>query len=293
MPEQAIVERNTTIRKNRRLPTTGEALVKLGEQVNEDTVIARGRVRNPEITEINVAEKLGVDAYNLSGYMLKKTGDAVAREEVIALRRTFFGKSTKVCRSPLDGTIEGLSTSFGTALVRGNPIPVEVRAFIPGRVTEMFAGEGAAVECMGAVVRGAIGIGGETHGRIEAAVESPDDALTGASLDATHKGKIVIGGAVATLDALRKAAQVGVSAIVVGGVDEKDLTELLGYELGFGVTGHERVGYTLIVTEGFGSNPMNEEIFRLLKENAGEHACVDGTTQIRTRMHRPEIIIPL
>jgi hypothetical protein len=290
--QEPTIERDAIIRKHRRLPAPGEVLVKKGEEVKEDTVIAHGHVRNPEITEIRVAEKLGVDAYNLGGYMLKKMGDAVAKDEVIALRRTFFGNSTKVCRSPLDGTIEALSTSHGTALIRGNPIPVAVKAHIPGRVTEIFPREGASIECIGAIARGAFGIGGETHGRIEAAVEAPNETLTGASLDTTHKGKVVLGGAIATLDALRKAAQAGVSAIIIGGVDEKDLTEFLGYELGFGVTGQEHVGFTLIVTEGFGANPMNEETFRLLKENAGEHACVDGTTQIRTRMQRPEIIIP-
>jgi len=291
--QEPTIERDAVIRKHRRLPAPGEVLVKKGEEVKEDTVIARGHVRNPEITELRVAEKLGVDPFNLSGYMLKKTGDAVARDEVIALRRTFFGKSTKVCRSPLEGTIEALSTSYGTALVRGNPIPVEINAHIPGRVAEIFPREGASIECTGAIARGAFGIGGETRGRIDAAVDAPNETLTSASIDATHKGKVVLGGAAATLDALRKAVQVGVSAIVVGGIDEKDLTELLGYEFGFGVTGHEQVGYTLIITEGFGSNPMNEETFRLLKENVGEHACVDGTTQIRTRMQRPEIIIPL
>jgi len=291
--QEPTIERDAVIRKHRRLPAPGEVLVKKGEEVKEDTVIARGHVRNPEITELRVAEKLGVDPFNLSGYMLKKTGDAVARDEVIALRRTFFGKSTKVCRSPLEGTIEALSTSYGTALVRGNPIPVEINAHIPGRVAEIFPREGASIECTGTIARGAFGIGGETRGRIDAAVDAPNETLTSASIDATHKGKVVLGGAAATLDALRKAVQVGVSAIVVGGIDEKDLTELLGYEFGFGVTGHEQVGYTLIITEGFGSNPMNEETFRLLKENVGEHACVDGTTQIRTRMQRPEIIIPL
>jgi len=47
------------------------------------------------------------------------------------------------------------------------------------------------------------------------------------------------------------------------------------------------------LTEGFGPSPMNEEIFDLLRSFQGKLACVDGTTQIRARMLRPEIIIPL
>jgi hypothetical protein len=286
------IERGITIQKPRRLPAVGEVLVKLGDAVKEDTIVARGRVRNPEIVEVRVDQKLGVDPYNLRGYMLKKEGDAVKKDEVIALRRSFFGKSTKVCRSPLDGAIEAFSESSGKILIRGDPIPVEVKAHIPGKVTELFPGEGAVVECKGSIARGVIGVGGETHGLLEVLADSPDEVLTNGSIDKTHSGKVVVGGALATLEALQKAASVGAAAVIVGGVDEKDLTEFLGYELGFGVTGQERIGFTLIVTGGFGANPMNKDVLTLFKEHVGDLTCVDGTTQIRTRMLRPEVIIP-
>ena len=101
-----------------------------------------------------------------------------------------------------------------------------------------------------------------------------------------------MGGATATLEALMKAASAGAAAVVVGGIDEKDLTGLLGHELDLGVTGHERIGFTLVVTSGFGVIPMDTEAFQLFKEHVGRLACVDGTTQIRTRMLRPEVILP-
>jgi hypothetical protein len=292
MPRYTAVENNIIIRKTRRLPTVGDVLVKLCEIVREDTIIARGRVRNPELVEVRVDQRIGVDPYNLSGYMLKAEGNAVKKDEVIAIRRSFFGKSTRVCRSPIDGTIEIFSKSSGKVLIRGEPLPIEVKAHIPGKVTELLPGEGVVLECKGSIARGVIGLGGETHGFIESLVDAPDEALTNGLIDKTHAGKIIVGGSFATLEALRKAVSVGAAAVVVGGVDEKDLTELLGYELGFGVTGQEKIGLNLIVTEGFGANPMNSEAFQLFKEHRGRLACVDGTTQIRTRMLRPEVIIP-
>jgi len=293
MPKLAATEKETIVRKTRRLPAPGEVLVKLDDIVKDDTLIARGHVRNPEIIEVRIDQKLGVDPYNLRGYMLKKEGDNVKKDEVIALRRSFFGSSTKVCRSPLDGIIEAFSKSSGKALIRGDPLPIEVKAHIPGKVTEIFPLEGAAVECKGSIIRGAIGIGGETYGPIEVLVDRPEEVLTDGLLTKTHSGMVVVGGAIATLEALKKAASMGVKAVIVGGVDEKDLTELLGHELGFGVTGQERIGFTLIVTEGFNANPMNELAFQLLEDHNGRFACVDGTTQIRTRMLRPELVLPL
>jgi hypothetical protein len=292
MPNYSTIEKIITISKTRRLPAVGEVLVHLGEKVIEDTLIARGWVRNKEITEIRVDQKLGIDPFNLSGYMLKKVGDAVKKDEIIALRRSFFGTSTKICRSPLEGTIETFSESSGKALIRGKPIPIEVKAHIPGRVTKLFTGEGAVVECIGSIVRGAIGMGGETHGLLEVLVDNPDEVLTNGLITKTHSDKVIVGGATATLEALRKAVSVGVAAVIVGGFDEKDLTELIGHELDLSDTGQDKIGFTLVVLGGFGTNPMDIEVFKLFKEHVGRLACVDGTTQIRTRMLRPEVVLP-
>jgi hypothetical protein len=148
----SIVERNVVINKARRLPAPGEVLVRLRDQVTEDTTIARGRVRNTELVEIRVDQRLGVDAMDVAPYMLKKEGDAVKRDEVIALRRSFFGSSTKVLRAPLDGTIEAFSRTSGKLLIRGLPILIEVQAHIPGRVTECFR-QGRRRRCRGAITR--------------------------------------------------------------------------------------------------------------------------------------------
>jgi hypothetical protein len=95
------------------------------------------------------------------------------------------------------------------------------------------------------------------------------------------------------MDAIQKARQTGVSAIVTGGLDDKDLEQLLGYNLGVAITGSERVGLTLIVTEGFGEIAMAERTFKLLASREGDHAAVNGATQIRAGVMRPEIVIPL
>lgn len=291
MPKYLGIEKGVTISKTRRLPSPGEVLVGLSNRVNEDTLIAKGRVKNPKIVEISVDQKLGVDPINLSSYMLKKEGDTVKKDEIIALRRSFFSTSTKICRSPLAGTLEAFSRSTGKAYIRGEPIQIEVKAHIPGRVTELFPDEGAVIECRGSIVRGVIGVGGETHGLLDILVDSTDEVLTAGLINKEHIGKVVVGGATATFEAFQKAAEVGVAAVVVGGVDEKDLTELLNHEIDLGDTGQERIVFSLIVLGGFGTNSMDIEAFQLFKEHAGGFACVDGTTQIRTRMLRPEVIL--
>jgi hypothetical protein len=106
------------------------------------------------------------------------------------------------------------------------------------------------------------------------------------------KGSVVVGGARVTAEAMDRARTLGVTAIVTGGIDDQDLQQLLGYDLGVAITGSERVGLTVIVTEGFGEIAMAERTFRLLASREGADAAVNGATQIRAGVMRPEIIIP-
>ncbi len=284
---------DTVVRKERRLPAKGEVLVEPGDWVEAETVIARGVVENPDIRELRIYASLGVSPDLAKNYMLKTTGDDVSRDEVIAIHRSFFGRSTKVARSPIDGRIESFSPVTGRAIIRGHPIQMEVKAHLPGEVVELIDGEGAVVEAQAAVLQGSFGLGSEARGELAFAVDSADLPLTSKEIKAEHRDKVVVGGSVVTVDALHAAAKNGVGAVIVGGADQKDLTEFLGYEMGVGVTGGEAIGFTLIITEGFGVNSMDDAKFSLLEKHAGRLACVDGTTQIRSRIQRPEVVIPL
>ena len=291
MTENTISNTGVILRRERRIPTSGQVLVEKGDIVDPETVIAKGVVDNPLVKEIKIFAQLKVDPEDVKKFMLKTEGDEVQKDEVIAMYRSFLGR-TRVARSPIDGRIIALSTASGRVMVKGHPIPVEVQAHVPGIVMEIYPDEGAEIETKADIIYGKFGVGGETRGDLVLAVESPDSALTSDSIQLDHKGKVIIGGSVVTLDAIRKAAKTGVSGLIVGGIDQKDLTEFLGYEIGVGITGDEAIGITLILLEGFGVNPMTDNDFNFLKDHTGKLACIDGSTQIRSRIKRPEIIIP-
>lgn len=288
-----VVLSETVVEKERLIPVSGEVLVSEGVDVKPEATVAKGLVTNPELLEIRVSQKLGTYDYDISNYMLKKEGDKVSKDEVIAIKRSFFGRSTKICRAPIDGTVEIIASTKGIVLIRGSPILIEKKAHVPGKVVRVVPDQGAVVQSKAAYVQGVFGIGGEARGEVAIAVGGRDEVLGEDVIEASHAGKVVVGGSFVTVGALKKAQAVKAAAVVVGGMDEKDLTEFLGYELGTGVTGEEKLGLTLILTDGFGANPMREDVFSLLESFRGKLACVDGSTQIRTRMLRPEIILPI
>ena len=280
------------IRKERRISTKGEVFVNVGDTVEPETLVVRGVVVNPDLEELRVYRMLDVDPEQARDYLLKGEGDPVTKDEVIAIRRSFFGRQTKVARSPIDGTIESVLARSGRVLIRGNPIPVESVAHVPGTVVEVIEGEGAIIETRGYRVEGVFGVGGEAKGSLALAVDEADSLLTSDEIKDSYKGKVVVGGSLATLDALKTAQKAGVAGVVVGGVDQKDLTYFLGHEIGLGITGDEDLGLTLIMLGGFGVSPVDPEVFEFLRSVEGRLACIDGSTQIRSRVLRPEIIVP-
>ena len=91
----------------------------------------------------------------------------------------------------------------------------------------------------------------------------------------------------------RAAREAKVAAIVVGGMHYRDIKEILGYELGVAITGHEKLGTTVVVTEGFGEIAMAGGTHALLGKLEGELAAANGATQIRAGVIRPEVVVPI
>lgn len=286
------VAKCAVLRKERRLPLPGEVLSKIGDAVNAEDIIARTHLPG-NVKSVNVANKLGVHQDDVPSCMKKKIGDPVEANEVIASTRAFFGLFNPKVTSPIQGTIESISHITGQVLIREMPVPVEMKAYLDGIVAEILPNEGVVVETTGAFIQGIFGIGGESNGVIKMLAKSPDEVLEAGLIDASCQDKIIVGGSLVTSDALKKAVQMGAKGIVVGGINDKDVRGFLGYDIGVAITGSEQVGITLIVTEGFGKITMAKRTFDLLAYHDGKKASINGATQIRAGVIRPEVIVPL
>jgi len=286
------VSERTHIVKLRRLPLKGQVIAKKGDHVKAETVVARTELPG-NVQPIKAASILGVHQADLMEVMLKKEGDSVSRDEIIATSKSFFGLFKSHCKSPCDGVIESISTVTGQVIIREPPIPVEVNAYIDSVITEVLPDEGVVAEAVGAFIQGIFGVGGEAHGDLAIATDDPSLPLKAEDLKPEHRGKIVVGGSQVGIDCINKARQLGVLGLVVGGIDDSDLRALLGFDLGVAITGHEDLGVTVVVTEGFGQMTMAHRTFELFRKFAGRKVSINGATQIRAGVMRPEICIPL
>jgi hypothetical protein len=286
------VSEKTVIRKERRLPIKGEVVVSKGDRVTSDTVVAQTHLPG-NVQLVNVASKLGLPAEDLPSVMQKKEGDPIQKGEALAVTHGFFGLFKSKVPSPCDGSVESVSTVTGQVILREPPTPISIDAYIDGEVVEILPEEGVAVETVGTFIQGIFGVGGEKTGEIAVVVDGPTVPLEASLMSDAHKGKILIGGSHVSWDGLQKAMDVGASGIVVGGFDDPDLKRLLGKDLGVAITGHESLPTALILTEGFGEIAMAHGTFDLLKSREGLKASVNGATQIRAGVIRPEIVVPL
>ncbi len=282
-----------TIHRARRvLPIAGEVLVKVGQTVQATDVVAQTFMPG-EITPLNMANLLSMPPEEVPGCMLIKEKSAVKVGDVLARSKGIFGMFKNEYKSKTEGTVEAISGVTGQVIMRGAPLAVQVEAYLGGKVVEIVPKEGCIIEAEVAFIQGIFGIGGETHGKLKLACQSHEEELSDDLITSDMKGCIIIGGARLTSKAIDKAKQVGAAAIVTGGIDDQDLKTFLGYDLGVAITGSEKMGLTIIITEGFGEIAMAERSFKLLASHEGHEAAVNGATQIRAGVMRPEVLIPL
>lgn len=282
----------TLVEKDRRLPMKGQVHVKKGDRVTAETVVASTDLPG-NVYPVNLANILGCEPKELKLFLTKKEGDPVEKEDIIAETPGLFGFFKTQVKSPIKGTIESLSDVTGQAILREPPIPVEVNAYVDGIIDDIYEDEGVKVNTVATFLQGIFGIGPEVIGELVMVAQKPSDVLDKDDIKIEHKGKIIVGGSLVTAAALSRAVEVGVTGVVVGGYDAHDLKEFLGYDLGVAITGTEDKGITLVVTEGFGEINMAQKTFDLLKNAVGKKTSINGATQIRAGVIRPEVVIPI
>ena len=277
---------NSSVTKERILPLRGKVHVNKGDLVDSDKIVASTEIPG-NVQMINIANKLNVDSADVPDCMLYSEGDFVKKGDVIARSKGLFGLFKSEVKSPLDGTIGNVSNVTGQVIISELPLPVEIDSYIPGEVGEIIEKEGVVIKSKGTFIQGIIGIGGEKKGLIKL-IEK--DNVKSNDITDEHQNCILILKSSLNLDLYNRAIEIGVNGIVCGGIDYITLTSILGRPLGVAITGMEEVT-TIVVTEGFGNVLKAERTFSLFIKNQDKFSSINGATQIRAGVLRPEIFI--
>ncbi|MDD3966239.1 MAG: hypothetical protein WC372_07800 [Candidatus Neomarinimicrobiota bacterium] len=280
------------VHKTRRLPLKGTVTVEKGDQVDAEKVVATTDLPG-NVVPVNLANILNIDASEIMDILIKKPGDSIREGDLIAETHGIFGLFKTKALSPASGTLEAVSGITGQAIIREAPIPVSVQAYIDGKVSGIIPDEGVEISTAASFIQGIFGIGGERRGTIKVLTRDTKTPISEDMIDESCKGKVLVGGAFLSYKAFLKAQKAGATGIVVGGFNYRDIKKIVGYDIGVAITGQEDINTTLIITEGFGDIHMAQQTFDLLRSHEGRMASINGATQIRAGVIRPEIIIPI
>ncbi|MFH1084624.1 MAG: hypothetical protein V1772_02510 [Chloroflexota bacterium] len=265
----------TQIVRRRLLPTAGRVVVKVGDRVQPDDIVAQATVVG-QLAVLDLASALGVSAEAAERFVQVAPGTQVEAGALLASRRSLWRGHREV-RAPLSGVAERVEDGY--LFVRQQPQPYHLRAALPGVVVEQYPHRGVAIAATGALVRGIWGSGHEHQGILATMVASPAEELTWERVGLRYRGTIIVGGILEDPRVLLRARQFRLVGIVVGSM-LPNLHSLC-----------QRLGLAVMVTEGMGRIPMAEPVFELLRACHGRTAMLAGPESPGGM--GPELIVPL
>lgn len=286
-----IVHPSIVIHKERRLPLEGQVLVKVGDHVDAQDVVAKSEIPGL-LQSVPLSEKLGIEPKNALHALKIPVGSFVQKGEILAESKSLFGWFQTSVISDYSGLLKSVSDMTGHVFIEEPALPVTILAFIEGEVVQVIENEGVVVESLVSFVQGIFGVGGEGYGTIRVAVSSAADILKAEHILESDRSFILVGGSGVTEEALQRAGEVGVSGIIVGSIEDQILVGFVGHEIGVALTGQENITFSLVLTEGFGGLSMASRTFDLLSSSQGRPASISGATQVRAGVVRPEVLIP-
>lgn len=269
---------NILMRRERMLPVRGEVLLGTGSRVGSSDVVAAAMLPSA-IHLLNVAKVLSVNDEDLHRHLRVNIGDPVAEGDVLAFKQGVSRLFRRTYRSPIEGTVAGISN--GRLLILSSRTTLELEAHYKGTVVNVMSRFGVIIEVSGALIQGIWGSGREGFGVLRLMVDDPAQLLDPEAIDMSCRGTVLVGGASIGEEALHRAQEMQVEGIIVGGLDA-GLLELAS-----------SMPFPVIVTEGMGKFSISAPIFDLLQAHEGEEASIRGTMEARGGAVRPEIIIYL
>jgi hypothetical protein len=272
----------TELVRRRLLHRTGDVLVRVGDRVNADDVVAREMVPG-RLRVLDVAKALGVSPGGVAQHLRVQEGQTITMGMELASVHRLRLRVGRLL-SPFEGLVVGIRE--GLLFVRQDPYPRDLLAYVPGEVLEVFPHRGVSIGTTGALVSGIWGSGPDHQGVLVLPVDDPQAPLTWQQVSVRYRGTVLVGGTLQDPRVLYRARQFRVHGIVAGSMNPALRPAC------------ERLGLTVIITEGMGQIPMAEPVFELLRSLHGHTALVGGASvnggpyAVPDATAGPEVIIP-
>lgn len=274
LPKRVRIEKDQVIRIRRNLKGVGAINVKAGQEVSPSEVIGTAQV-SAGFRTINLSDLLRVSPTDVEKYMKRSLGQRIYKGELLAYRSGFLvGK--RVVTSPSDGVLDFFNTKTGELRLKFLPKKEDLPAGVFGIVEVVDKEKGQIViRTQVTVVHGMFGSGRVRDGTL-LIISKRDQLIDSSFISPKEDEHILVGGSLIFKDAITASISVGISGIITGGINVKDYRGMAGGRLIFPKKLENDIGVSILVCEGFGSIPIGEDIYEVLKAHDGKFASMDG-----------------
>lgn len=250
--------------------------VKIGQEVAPDDMLGSSETSAGFVT-VNLADKLGEKPKTAVSFLKRKLSDSIFEGELLAEKVGYLGVGNKLLVSPGDGVLDFYDTTSGILRIKLIPKKQKLISGVYGVVDNINASSGEIlIRTSAKIIFGLFGSGMERSGILKV-LGSREILVSSSQIGDRLASHIIVGGGVVFLDALQKAVHLKVNGIITGGMNAADFKAMKGGKLDFS---HQNmisdIGVGVMVTEGFGTIPIGEDLFEVMKNHNGKFCILNG-----------------
>lgn len=270
---------NIVSRIHRVLPGKGRLNVVPGAEVKPSDIIGVSEISSG-FRILNLASLLSVPANEGVKYLKKDIGARIYKGELLAYKEGGIFGGKKIVTAPSDSTVDFVNPQTGEVRMSILPKKVELPSGVYGVVEAIdTARSRCLIKTLVSKVYGVVGTGRPRDGILHT-LGKRDQLIVANMISPTMSDQIILGGSLIYKDAISASISSGVSGIITGGINAADYRAMAGGKITFPKRLETDVGISLIVTEGFGSISIGEDIYKTLSQYDGKFVTIDGNSQV-------------
>jgi hypothetical protein len=262
------------------------SVVKRGQALSDDAGGATA-------VSIALAERLRASPADIESMLSRPVGSRFQTgEEIARVRKGLRGQAV---HAPFTGVLQTYNPQTGIALFMSKDSP-GTTALVSGDI-DAVANESVSILASGSRAFGIIGFGRTGSGPIQLISPDASHVIDPLEITASLRGAVVAAGAWVSAAAYRRLIEVGVVAVISGGIVDSEIATAFNLPAEARIGAWRRSGaeiaspIAVIATEGFGQLPMHPQLWRFLSDRQGQEAIVTTETRIGERLVRPQIIV--